>query len=102
MDPATTPTPTPVPTSITPPAKMSGRKKLGLILIIAPTALWIITGLLWAITNWVFTQIGGADTLTTVMNLVIFLLAMVSFLSWLPGLITGIILLASKPATPKI
>ena len=91
----------------TTPSKITGRTKLALWLLIAPTALFVATFLLFAIANWILnptmwpTADGEAFAPTpigvTIANIVLFLTGTISVITWLPGLITGIVLLATAP-----
>jgi hypothetical protein len=87
--------------------KMTGRTKLALLLLIGPSALWVIVFILFAVTNFVFTStlsdIGvdaGTSVINTIVNVILYLVGVVAFITWLPGIITGIILLATKPQAP--
>ena len=103
-NPAPTPTPTPAPNYST--GKMTGRTKAALWLMIAPTGLFIVTFILYAITNFIATATapepeagqlfsnGGGGVV--IVNVLLFLTGVVSFITWLPGLIIGIVLLATK------
>lgn len=87
------------------PVKMSGRTKGALWLLIAPTALIIGTFLIYGIVNWIAvimsptpadgelfaTQpIGGV-----IINVIFFIFGTIGIIAWLPGLIAGIVLLAT-------
>jgi hypothetical protein len=89
------------------PRKISGRTKTALWLLIAPTALLIISFILFAIINLVFNPSmqlpadGEALSPTpigiTIANVLLFSLDAISAIAWLPGIIIGIVLLT----TPK-
>ena len=73
------------------------RTTLVLVLLIGPTALLIITFILYAISNLAF----GVETTpqpvgAVVVNIILFLTGAVGVITWLPGLIAGIILLTKK------
>lgn len=81
----------------------------GIICLIAPTALIIVSVLVYAILNFIAgsqetTPIASdslfADTrpspLHTISNVLLFLVGAVSVMTWLPGIIVGIILLATR------
>lgn len=80
------------------------KKKLiwGLILVIAPTVLWIVSLILFAINNIVAGAISadmnsfGDNPAYIVVNILAWFMGAIAFLSWLPGLITGIVLLATR------
>jgi hypothetical protein len=73
--------------------KKSPRKAFGLWLVIGPTALMIVALLLYVIINFFF---GGSGTiLRTIFNVLLFLIGLIVVISWLPGMIVGIILLAT-------
>jgi len=87
-------------------AKLGKRTKGALWALIAPTSLFIVTFILFAIINWIFnpTMWPTADTeaLTptpigfTIANIILFLAGTISVITWLPGIITGIVLLSTK------
>jgi hypothetical protein len=108
------------------PGKTSGRTKLALWLMIGPTLLFILAFAGSAILNLATSSItppaNNCDTtnqrplynedsssaapcdlfpetspLQTIGNVLLFLVGLVAFLTWLPGLITGIVLLATRP-----
>jgi hypothetical protein len=88
------------------PNKMTSRTKLALWLMIGPTALAVVTFILFATINLISasltsgsTSFGETTPLQTVANILLFLTGGISFLTWLPGLIIGIVLLATKPQT---
>jgi hypothetical protein len=69
----------------------------GLWLLIAPTALFIVTILLYAITNFVFFSAdGGSDIVRVTLNIVLFVASSISIITWLPGIVVGIVLLATR------
>jgi Na+/proline symporter len=79
------------------------KKRLALILIIGPTSLFILAIVVSIVSNLLFnTQMSEGELFNqvpvgkTVFNIIIFLLSAVAFLTWLPGLIIGIILLAKQ------
>jgi hypothetical protein len=92
-------------------AKLDGRTKGALWLLIGPTALLILTFMLYAIINLISAGVaepapvssGTPDSLfaedpagTTAANIILFLFGALGVLTWLPGLIIGIVLLATK------
>ena len=95
------------------PKKKSTRTKLALWLMIGPTALSVFALLGYALLNFGISSITQssatecvADTcdlfppsspLQTIANVLLFLAGAISFLTWLPGMIMGIVLLATKP-----
>lgn len=82
------------------------RKKIALLLLIGPTALIISSVILYAILNFVFSSISQGSNegemfatqspIQHVVNVLLFLVGSVSVLAWVPGIIGGIILLATK------
>ena len=89
------------------PTPVNNRKRtiLALWLMIGPTALLIVTFILFAIVNFIFSSTGIADdgdlfgkqsVLQTVVNVLLYLAGAITILTWLPGLIIGIVLLATK------
>lgn len=87
------------------PHKKSARTLWALILLVGPTALLILTFIAFAIVNWVAgasTSAGGDASIGhTLANVVLFIFGTIGVISWLPGIIVGIILLATKPAAPR-
>lgn len=83
------------------------RTILALWLMIGPTALIIVTIALYALSNFISEQIDPGPDLTTTMygaptlggmliNFALFIIGATAIMAWLPGLITGIVLLATK------
>ena len=91
MDPATLPQ---VPAQQ---RKITGRTKLALWLMIGPTALLIVTFAGYAAVNLAFSGTVDESPIKVVLNVLLFLVGVISVVAGLPGLITGIVLLA----TPK-
>lgn len=87
------------------PAKPKSHTKLALVLLIGPTALFIAAIICYAVMNFI---IGSTESSTstelftepnpvkTVLNVLLFLAGAISVLTWLPGIIIGIVLLAKK------
>ncbi len=97
--------PTPTPASSSPgKKKLSGRTKLALWLMIGPTALLIVTFFGYALVNVLTPVTAPTDgslfaepsPAQSAGNIFLFLIGAISTLTFLPGLITGIILLATK------
>lgn len=106
----------PIPQPVTPPfvqpitaapqvTQASNRKRtiLALWLMIGPTALIIVTIALYAVANLLMTGTASAaspfsqpSVLQQIVNITLFLVGIVVIVTWLPGLITGIVLLATK------
>lgn len=78
-----------------PSAPKKSHKTLGLILLIGPSALFILAILVSALSNLVASS-GVDNPLVTAMNVFAFLGGAITVLTWLPGIIIGIILLAKK------
>ncbi|MFZ2126248.1 MAG: hypothetical protein WAV04_01935 [Candidatus Microsaccharimonas sp.] len=87
--------------------KLSGRTIAALWLMIAPTALFILGFIGFAILNWIgdaATPVPSSDgslfaetqPTTTAGNILLFATGLIAFLTWLPGLIIGIVLLATQ------
>jgi hypothetical protein len=79
------------------------RTKVALWLIIAPTALLATTFILYALVNLLAQPIGSTDTLFTqpanwqvIANVILYVAGVISVVTWLPGLIVGIVLLVTK------
>ena len=77
------------------PARMRTRTKIALLLMISPTALLFGTAILYALANLALAD-SDAGAARTVINVFMYVVGVVSVLAWLPGLITGIVLLATK------
>ncbi len=87
-------------------AKIDKRTKGALWLLIAPTALFIVTFILFAVINLIFNQtmqlpadgeaLAPTPLIVTITNIILFLTGVVSVITWLPGIIIGIVLLATK------
>jgi len=87
--------------------KMTGRTKLALWLMIGPAALLIVSFIGYAIINWIFMSAPAAADSTglftaespakVIFNIIFFLTSAIGVITGLPGLIIGIVLLA----TPK-
>lgn len=68
-------------------------KKLALWLLIAPTALLIVTFILYLFLNGLLEEVNVARGIA---NVILFISGLVGIIAWLPGLITGIVLLVTK------
>jgi hypothetical protein len=74
-------------------AKVDGRTKAALWLLISPTALIVISILGFALMNWVYSgETGGI----VAANIFLWLVGVVGVVAWLPGLVIGIVLLATQ------
>ena len=96
--------------------KMTTRTKVALLLLIGPSALLFITMLGFTLVNVVFgIAIPNQDSafmpnpydpiipevVTRILNMFLYACASIGILTWLPGVITGIVLLVTqKPTTP--
>jgi hypothetical protein len=74
------------------------RKILALWLLIGPTALIVGSIILFAIINFALsgTNNEGLTTFRAILNIFMFLAGAISVLTWLPGIIAGIVLLATE------
>lgn len=89
-----------------PQASKKSHKVLGLVLLLGPTAFIILSILLYAILNFIFSSTaqpstdgslyGNQNPVQSILNILLFLAGAVGILLWLPGIIIGIILLAKK------
>jgi len=79
-------------------ATLNKRTKGALWLLIGPTALLTLALLSFVLTNWAFASLAGdaGGVGASLMNVLIFLFGLIGFITWLPGLIIGIVLLATK------
>ncbi|NCU38493.1 hypothetical protein EOL96_05570 [Candidatus Saccharibacteria bacterium] len=80
----------------------------GLICLIAPTALLIVTIIIFAIGNFISSSVTPTPNISDsvepvglspshpIVNILLFLIGSISTLTWLPGIIVGIILLATR------
>ena len=79
--------------------RRSNKKKLlwGLVCLLGPTLLLIVGILGYAIGNFIFGGLSsGEGAARPFINILLFLIGTVSVLTWLPGIIGGIILLAKR------
>lgn len=90
--------------------RTTNKRKLiwGIICLVAPTALLIVTILAYAIVRFIVdsTSMTPADAETlvaisspawaTVLNVVLYIISAISVITWLPGIVVGIILLSSR------
>ena len=86
--------------------KMATRTKVALWLMIGPTALFIVSLIIYAILNAIPAQTPSPETTTnlfaeasplqTAGSIILFISGAVTILTWLPGMIIGIVLLATK------
>lgn len=77
--------------------KMTQRTMWGLILLIAPSALGILALIMSFVTNY---YIDSSDNTTeSIMRIVFMIINIIVSITWLPGVVVGIILLATKPNT---
>ena len=111
--------------------RRSNRLKLiwGLVALIGPTALIVISLLAYAVVNFLFSTVepahyagpgiactddpaagvcasdmpvpGGDGLAKTIINVVLFFTGALSVITWLPGIIVGIILLAARKPVPQ-
>lgn len=75
--------------------KMTKRIIWGLVLLIAPSALGILTLLMSFVVNYYIDL--DDDTADSIVQIVFMLLNIIVSITWLPGVVVGIILLATKP-----
>lgn len=108
MNPSSAPQFTP-PQSVTEPQAAPASKRQfiwGLVCLLGPTALIVVSILIYALVNFIATSSTPAPTsaelftqpspVTTVMNVILFIVGGISVIAWLPGVIIGIILLATR------
>lgn len=94
--------------------KKSNKRKLtwGITCLVGPTVLIILTIMLYAAANFLFFSAApetSADSdlfaqpspAQAIVNVVLFLVGAFSTLTWLPGIIVGIVLLASRKPVPQ-
>lgn len=87
--------------------KKSARTIWAIVCLAGPTALLVFTFVVFAVVNWTLgsvspgTYADGPIMVRTIINIVLWFLGVIATLSWLPGIIVGIILLATKPAAPR-
>lgn len=84
------------------PTPRKKHKKLGLLLVIGPTALFLLAFILFFIARLMAAPVENGDLFDQsspgqqLFNSLGFICSLIGFLTWLPGLIVGIILLAKK------
>ena len=66
----------------------------GLVFLIGPSALFVLALIIAAISNFGFGA--GNPPVRTFVNIIVFLMGAVVVLTWLPGIIAGIVLLATR------
>lgn len=66
----------------------------GLILLIGPSALLILSILIYALANYL--SGGSLGATGEIINIILYLAGIISTLTWLPGVIIGIVLLATR------
>lgn len=84
---------TPPTTQPTPASTNARRTKVALWLLIGPSALFVGTIILYVVTNLIFPD---ASAIKVIVNIILYLAGVVTILTWLPGIIIGIILLATR------
>ena len=100
-------TPAPAVTVPTDETAKSNRKRtiLALWLMIGPTALIVVSIIAYAVVNFITSQTTTPQTDalfsepsvgSTAANVILFIVGAISVMTWLPGMIAGIILLATK------
>lgn len=93
MQPDTQPTLTPA--DITRIQHMNKQKMIwGIVCLAAPTVLLVLTFLLYALVN--FIAYDNMSALHSIINVVLFFVGLLGFITWLPGIIVGIILLSTR------
>lgn len=89
------------------PTAPNNRKRtiIALWLLIGPTALIVSSVVLYAIANFLFgaaaptpdgAMFGESNPVQKIINVILFLIGAISVAAWLPGLIIGIVLLATR------
>lgn len=79
--------------------KRTNKLKLvwGLICLIGPSALFIASLLLYAGVNLLLGSAGsGQSTVSVIVNVSLYIVGLLAVLTWLPGIVIGIILLATR------
>ncbi len=100
-------TPAQTPTAPAPAAAPTRDRRFvwGLVCLIGPTALIVVTLLLYALVNFIVgtttPDATGAlfeppSIASRIMNVILFVVGAVSVATWLPGIIVGIVLLATR------
>ncbi len=84
--------------------KQSTPTSVGITLVAGPTTLIILTRTLYAVVNFIIASVtrspdalfGESEPVAAFINIILFILGTLGVVAWLPCLIIGIILLASK------
>ena len=78
------------------------KTKWALICLIAPTALFVGSIILYAVVNFLLAGSPDADTspVKTIVNVLLFLVGAVTVATWLPGIIVGVVLLVTRKPLP--
>lgn len=85
-----------------PSTRISKRTIWALVLLIAPTVIGIISFIMsFSVSQLIYTT-GSGDIAQSVVQGVIVLLNIIAYITWLPGIIVGIILLATKSAAQQV
>lgn len=79
--------------------KMTKRTIWGLVLLIAPSAFGILTLIMSFVVNYYIDL--DDDTANSIVQIVFTLLNLIVSITWLPGVVIGIILLATKPSSSQ-
>ena len=75
---------------------MTKRKKWGILLLVGPTLLLIFNALLQFVVRFVFASVeGGSGPVVLVVNILSLLIGVVAVVALIPGIIVGIIFLAT-------
>lgn len=87
-------------------ARTNKRKLIwGIVLIVGPTALILLSIIIYAVMNFVLGAVDTGDAASmsaeggafkTAVNVILYLVGAISVLAWLPGLVIGIILIATR------
>ena len=96
--------PAPLQPPVDAPQKSKKQLKWALVCLLGPTLLLILTIALYALVNFItsLTSVppddlfGNQNTGRVIMNVIFFIIGAFSIITWLPGLIAGIILLVTR------
>lgn len=99
------PAPTYQPAGAEQPQRRNARKITAIWLLVGPSALIVFSILAYAIANAIFMNTASSDSTelfgqqpvgATIVNIALFIIGTVSVVTWLPGIVIGIILLTTK------
>ncbi len=104
VSPTDTQAPAHQPANATQPSRRNNRKIAAIWLLVGPSALIILSVLAYALVNLIFSSTTNSDAelfgqqpiAATITNIALFVAGTIGVIAWLPSIIIGIVLLATK------